>query len=450
MLLDRSGAIAGKYWKLQLPLAEVSGGITPGHSVPVFQTDFGRVALLICQDAAFPEPAREAAIRGAELLLVPIWGGKPSLTAARAIEQSMWVAASGYDYLSEIVDPLGAVIARVPVLNQPDSAVATIDLSRRFREDWSGDWRDVSNKQRRSEPYTADEEPWVGDPPPPPPPNTPPTSAISSPTSGATFTAPATIAVSVSAADGDGSVTGVELFANGTLIATDPSAPYEFTWSNVPAGSYALTARATDNAGAATTSAAVNVTVSTGPPPGSLPAPWQTQDIGAVGVAGSASASGGTFTVEGAGADIWGTADAFRYAWQPVNGDVDVVARVTSIEYVHAWVKAGVMIRESLTPDSRHGLMLVSPGKGLAFQRRVAPGGLSTHTSGGAGTAPAWVKLERRGTVISAYRSDDGVTWTFVGSDSFAMTADVYVGLAVSSHDNTRVATAIFDNVTVR
>jgi predicted amidohydrolase/regulation of enolase protein 1 (concanavalin A-like superfamily) len=449
VLLDRSGAIVGKYRKLQLPLAEVSSGVTPGNTVPVFQTDFGRVALLICQDAAFPEPAREAAIRGAELLLLPIWGGKTSLTAARAIEQSMWIAASGYDYLSEIVDPLGTPAARVPVLNQPDAAVATIDLSRRFREDWSGDWRDVSNKQRRSAPYTADEEPSVGDPPPPPPPNTPPTSAIASPASGASFTAPATIAVSVSAADGDGSVTGVELFANGSLIAADNTAPYEFTWSNVPAGNYALTARATDNAGAATTSAAVNIAVSNPPTPGTLPAPWQTQDIGAVGVAGRAAASGATFTVEGAGADIWGTADAFRYVWQPVTGDVDVIARVTSIEYVHAWVKAGVMIRETLTADSRHGLMLVSPGKGLAFQRRTATGGISTSTSGITGTAPAWVKLERRGSTIAAFYSWDGSNWTLVASDTIPMAANAYVGIAVSSHDASQLATATFDSVRV-
>ncbi|HET7694711.1 MAG TPA: nitrilase-related carbon-nitrogen hydrolase [Vicinamibacterales bacterium] len=448
VLIDRSGAIVGKHRKVQLPLAEVSAGITPGNTVRVFHTDFGRVALLICQDVAFPEPAREAAIRGAELLLAPIWGGKPPLTAARAIEQSMWVAASGYDYLSEIVDPLGAVLARVPALNTPDAAMTTIDLARRFREDWSGDWRDVSGKQRRSEPYTADQDPEGGVPPPPPP-NNPPTSVISAPTSGTTYVAPATITVSVSAADGDGSVTGVELFANGTSIATDTAAPYAFTWSNVPAGSYALTAKATDNSGAATTSAAVNVTVSNSPP-GSLPAPWQTQDIGAVGLTGTASANGGTFTIEGAGADIWSTADAFRYVWQPISGDADIVARVASVENVHAWVKAGVMIRETLTADSRHGLMLVSPGKGLAFQRRTQTGGISTSTSGIAGTAPAWVKLERRAAVISAYYSWDGANWTLVASDTIAMGANVYAGLVVSSHTTSELATATFDSVTVQ
>ena len=127
-----------------------------------------------------------------------------------------------------------------------------------------------------------------------------------------------------------------------------------------------------------------------------------------------------------------------------------MIARVAQVEYVQAWVKAGVMIRESLTADSAHAFMLVSAGKGLAFQRRVAAGGLSTSTSGGAGAAPAWLKLERRGSVIIASRSDDGVTWTVVGSDTFTMATDVYVGLAVSSHDTTRTATVVFDNISIQ
>jgi predicted amidohydrolase len=166
VLLDRNGAIVAKYRKVQLPLSEVSAGISPGRDVPVFQTDFGKVALLICQDTAFPEPARQAAILGAEVLLVPIWGGKPSAMAARAIEHSAYVVASGYDYKSEVLDPLGSVLARVATLGQPDAAIATIDLARRFREDWSGDWRDAAGKQRRTAPYKAVE--WT------PPADTPP------------------------------------------------------------------------------------------------------------------------------------------------------------------------------------------------------------------------------------------------------------------------------------
>ena len=131
-------------------------------------------------------------------------------------------------------------------------------------------------------------------------------------------------------------------------------------------------------------------------------------DIGAVGVAGSAGANAGTFTVRGAGADVWGSADAFHYAWQQITGDADV-ARVGSVEYVHAWVKAGVMIREVSTRDSAHAFMLVSAGKGYAFQRRIAGGGLSTSTQRRPGTAPAWVKLERRAGRSRLSSRPDGV-----------------------------------------
>src|SRR6185369_13035284 len=68
-------------------------------------------------------------------------------------------------------------------------------------------------------------------------------------------------------------------------------------------------------------------------------------DIGAVGLAGSFSQSGGTYTVAGSGSDIWTTGDQFHYAWQNVSGDVDVIARVASEQQTSGFAKAGVMIR---------------------------------------------------------------------------------------------------------
>ncbi len=153
VLIDRNGNIIGKHRKVQLPLAEASGGLAPGDAVEVFDTDFGRVALLICQETSFPEPAREAALQGAELLLVPIWGGKTALVHARAVENGIYLAASGYDYASEVVDPLGTVLASAIINAGPKAAVADIDLGKRFREDWLGDWRDIASKERRAQPY---------------------------------------------------------------------------------------------------------------------------------------------------------------------------------------------------------------------------------------------------------------------------------------------------------
>ena len=195
------------------------------------------------------------------------------------------------------------------------------------------------------------------------------------------------------------------------------------------------------------------------PPPPPMPTPppgpsavsegWQSEDVGDVGTAGSASATNGTFVVKGAGADIWGTADAFHFAYRPLSGDGTIVARVASIDGSAAWTKAGVMIRAATDAGSAHAFMLVSTGKGFAFQRRTSNGAASAHTSGGPGTAPRWVKLTRAGNVITAYSSTNGSSWTRVGSDTFSMPADVLVGLASSAHDPSSLATATFDGVSV-
>ena len=144
------------------------------------------------------------------------------------------------------------------------------------------------------------------------------------------------------------------------------------------------------------TSTMDNVAVTTGAPPTPtptpLPTPWVTQDIGSVGVTGSASFANNTFTVKGSGVDIWGNADSFRYVYQPLSGDGEIVARVASLQNTHTWAKAGVMIRESLNPDARHVFVALSAGNGIAFQRRVTTAGVSAHTFGGPGTAPYWVK----------------------------------------------------------
>jgi Bacterial Ig domain len=92
--------------------------------------------------------------------------------------------------------------------------------------------------------------------------NKPPTVSITSPAANASFTAPATITINANAADTDGTITKVEFFNGTTLLGTDTTSPYSFAWTNVAAGSYAITAKATDDKSAVTTSAVVNIVVS--------------------------------------------------------------------------------------------------------------------------------------------------------------------------------------------
>jgi endonuclease/exonuclease/phosphatase family metal-dependent hydrolase len=187
----------------------------------------------------------------------------------------------------------------------------------------------------------------------------------------------------------------------------------------------------------------------TGPAFAQLPTGWATSDIGAVGATGAAASSGTTFSVNGAGADIWGYADAFRFAYTQLTGDGSIVGRVATIDDVNAWTKAGVMMRETLSAGSRHALMLTSYTKGHAFQRRRSTSGASVHTSGGTGSAAVWVRLTRAGSTFTAHRSQDGVTWTLVGSDTISMASTIYVGLAVSSHVSGLLANASFDGIAV-
>jgi hypothetical protein len=132
-----------------------------------------------------------------------------------------------------------------------------------------------------------------------------------------------------------------------------------------------------------------------------------------------------------------------------MTGDSQIVARVVSITNTAGWAKAGVMMREQLTANSRHAFALVSAGAGLAFQRRLAAGDVSTSSASIGGGAPTWVKLARSGSTFTASRSADGVNWTSMGSDTIAMPTTIYVGLAVTSHNSGAATTAALTNVAV-
>jgi len=322
VFLDRNGNIKGKYRKVQLPLAEASGGVTPGDTVPVFDTDIGRVALLICQDTAFPEPAREAALQGAEMLLVPIWGGKTAAVRARALAHSVYVAASGYDYASEVISPLGIPLATVSTMSAPGVAIADIDLSQRFREDWLGDWRDISNKERRTAPYRFDPE---SPSPPPSTDTTPPTVVLTSPASGATVSGAVNIAADAS---DNVAVTKVAFLVDGVQTGSDDAAaPYAITWDSraVANGNHTITATAYDAAGH-TASSSVTINVSNGvspPPPTAQPIPGTIQaedyDAGGEGISyhdTTAGNSGGQYRTDDV--DVEQTSDAgggFDVGW---------------------------------------------------------------------------------------------------------------------------------------
>lgn len=181
-----------------------------------------------------------------------------------------------------------------------------------------------------------------------------------------------------------------------------------------------------------------------------LPAPWISQDIGTVGLGGSASYTNGTFTVSGLGSDIWGTSDSFQFVYQPWSGDGQIVARVVSIQNTASAAKAGLMFRETLDPGSVDGNVCVTPTSGVSMQNRtVANGSTSNVRTLNGINAPCWLSLVRSGNYLSSYESSDGVTWNSVGTNTIPMATSIYVGLCVTSESNTVLNTSTFDNVVV-
>ena len=159
----------------------------------------------------------------------------------------------------------------------------------------------------------------------------------------------------------------------------------------------------------------------------------------------------GTYTITASGGDIFNEADEFHYAFTTLTGAGSIIARVDSVGQTNDWAKAGVMIRETLEPGSKHALACVTPGNGVAFQGRTAADSGSFNSNESGITAPYWIKLERdvMGNFM-AFHSADGSNWGPVGNSvatNIPMNSSVYIGLALTSHDTTLTCEAKFSNV---
>ena len=182
-----------------------------------------------------------------------------------------------------------------------------------------------------------------------------------------------------------------------------------------------------------------------------LPAGWSDIDIGGPGVAGSASFSSGTFTVNGGGSDIWGTSDNFHYAYEPVTGNLTITARVVSQQNTDLWAKAGVMMRESTAANAAFVDIFITPGHGVNLQYRPSTGVKAVQVKQlGGPVAPYWVRIQRLGTTFSAFASADGVNWTQLGQVSANLPMNALAGLSVTAHNNAALSTATFDTVNLQ
>jgi hypothetical protein len=170
-------------------------------------------------------------------------------------------------------------------------------------------------------------------------------------------------------------------------------------------------------------------------------------------------APAGTYTMTASGADIWniGTVDdfhdEFHFAYKMLNGAGTIVARVESVEDTDGWAKAGVMIRETLEGGSPHAFACITPGNGVAAQGRPTAGAASFNVAQGGITAPHWVELRRDiSGNFTVSHSTDGSAWESVQNatpQNIPMSTNVYVGLALTSHNTALTCEAVFSNVTI-
>ena len=175
--------------------------------------------------------------------------------------------------------------------------------------------------------------------------------------------------------------------------------------------------------------------------------PWLSSDVGDAARPGSFTSSNGKFNIEASGSDIWNNSDGMRYAYQFIDGDCEMYSKVESLEGSNEWAKAGVMIRESLSGGSKIAFVFVSTQHGInTHQRLTTNDQMQGGESNGNGKVPCWVKLIRKGNVFSYYNSTDGINWQPLGKAEVNMSSNVFIGFAVTSHNNNELAKAVFSN----
>ena len=189
-------------------------------------------------------------------------------------------------------------------------------------------------------------------------------------------------------------------------------------------------------------------------------------DIGFPQLAGSAKQEEDGWDLVAGGVDIWEKSDQFHFVHKQAPGDFDIAVRVEAFTPAHLYSKAGLMIRESLNPDSAHLMFLVfsdnSPRNNNlgAYEmqfRSVAGGNCEAGYPAVSPPTPpefpaaypnSWLRVQRRGDEFSAFGSMNGKAWRLYGAQTLKLSSVVHVGPALTSHNSQTAATARFRNYT--
>lgn len=183
-------------------------------------------------------------------------------------------------------------------------------------------------------------------------------------------------------------------------------------------------------------------------PAGTLPAPWKATEVGTSKHTGAAAFANGVFTLTAGGWGFYGPEDSGYFLHQEMEGDFQIIARVTSVGPEETPLAAGVMIRESPAADSVMAGAMRQPNGVVKFALRPHSGWIDYARQEGNAAHP-YVRVGRDGDVFSAWRSSNGRNWEIIDRRKLPMPRKVLAGLAASGLTNTYRGQATIDSVLI-
>jgi hypothetical protein len=183
--------------------------------------------------------------------------------------------------------------------------------------------------------------------------------------------------------------------------------------------------------------------------PSSIPPPWEFDDV--KDNKASADYDDGVFSIEGAGADIWGSSDQFAFVHRKAIKDNYISARIISQTNTDLWAKTGLMFRESNAPNSAFVMLCITPGNGVSLQWRETTGGTCSKKDFSANPLPVYLKLSKNGSTFIVYKSLNGKQWDLLGdvTPNRKFVEPFLIGMEVASHSSNMLNLSKFDHVKV-
>jgi hypothetical protein len=178
-----------------------------------------------------------------------------------------------------------------------------------------------------------------------------------------------------------------------------------------------------------------------------VPPDWYYEDIGGSALSGKTDHSNGVFSLTGSDATDDTTRDEYRYMYRPVEGDCTIYVRIPDVTGIDSGAWAGLVMRETLDPDSRMAQIGIVYHNNSRFSTRQEIGASATSVDK-TGNVPGYLKLVRAGNMFTAYHSENAVHWKQIGDTIIIpMKRQIFLGIAVCSGDPSKTIQVSFDDL---